>query len=60
MNFNFLFSCVGAVPTPAADGLRRRSASAGWLEYRIPIPPGALCLFLVIVVCCQLEVPVRG
>ena len=42
-------------------GLRRGSAAARFLGLSVRIPPGAwMCLSLVGVVCCQVEVSVSG
>jgi hypothetical protein len=41
-------------------GLRRGSAAARLLGWRVPIPPGHGCLSDVSVVCCQVEVSATG
>jgi hypothetical protein len=48
----YLFICQPRWPR----GLRRRSMAARLLGLRIRIPPGAGCLSVVCVVCCQVEI----
>jgi hypothetical protein len=46
---------------PVAPGLRRGSAAARLLGLWVRIPPGTwMCLSLVGVVCCQVEVSASG
>jgi len=61
VNFTFsFFTLKWILRSQWSRGLRRGSATANFLGFRVRIPPGHGCLYFVSIVCCQAAVFASG
>jgi len=61
VNFTFsFFTLKWILRSQWPRGLRRGSATANFLGFRVRIPPGHECLYFVSIVCCQVAVFASG